>query len=350
MVFIKPGQSRPRSYVYTLPDGARGVGQIEITLTADALNAVSEYNASSNAETNNSSVLTLTSAATAYPDLKVSSLQAPASARGGDSVTLQWTVTNHGPANASQAWSDRIILSRDNAIGNADAIVLATVARVGGLASGASYTASQAVTVPMKLNGTWYLSVITDVLAQVIEPDTRADNTLLPPIPITLVAPYADLQVEVAVGPAQVIEGTPTALSWRVRNLGDSATDVTQWKDAVYLSTNTTLDAGDTLLALVGHSGALAAGASYTVNTSVQAPYGVPGNYYFLIQSDTQNQVYEGAFAGNNVGATLSLTQIKTTPAPDLAVQTVSGPAQAAAGDHVKHGDKVFFLRAVHRD
>ena len=319
-----------------LPDGARGAGQIEITLTADALGAVSELNASGNAETNNSSVLTLTSAATPYPDLKVISLQAPASARGGDSITLQWTVTNTGPADATQSpWSDRILLSQDSIIGNAGDFVLATFAHTGGLASGASYTASQSVTVPMKLNGTWYLSVITDALSQVIEPGTRADNTLLPPVPIALAAPYADLQVEVAVGPAQVIEGTSTALSWRVRNLGDSVTDVTQWKDAVYLSTDTKLDAGDTLLALMNHSGAVGVGESYTVNTSVQAPYGVPGNYYFLIHSDTQNQVYEGAFDGNNIGATLNLTQIKNTPAPDLSVQTVSGPTQAAAGDHV---------------
>ena len=52
------------------------------------------------------------------------------------------------------------------------------------------------------------------------------------------------------VAPAQVIEGTPIALSWRIRNNGDGATDAPQWQDAIYLSTNTTLDAGDLLLGL----------------------------------------------------------------------------------------------------
>ena len=45
--------------------------------------------------------------------------------------------------------------------------------------------------------------------------------------------------------------------------------------------------------------------------------------------------MYEGAFEGNNVGATLNPILIKATPAPDLTAQTVSGPAQAASGEQV---------------
>ena len=67
--------------------------------------------------------------------------------------------------------------------------------------------------------------------------------------------------------------------------------------------------------------------------TTVKAPYGVPGSYYFLIQADTQGQVYENAFEGNNVGSTLTLTQIKATPSPDLEVHAGTTPAQAASGN-----------------
>ena len=217
-------------------------------------------------------------------------------------------------------------------IGDGDDIVLATVAHAGGLAGGATYTATTTVTLPLRLTGTWYVSVVVDTLAQVTEPDTRSNNTLSPPVPMALTSPFADLQVEIAVAPAQVIEGTPAALSWRIRNNGDGATDATQWQDAVYLSTDTTLDGGDLLLGLVAHTGAVAAGDSYTVSMSIQAPIGIPGVYYVLVDADHHNAVYEGAFEGNNAGASIASTEIKPAPSPDLAVQAVGAPANLVAG------------------
>src|SRR5262249_45150103 len=134
------GQSRSRSYLLHLPEGTRGAGQIQVTLTVDTLNAVREVNAAGDAETNNSSVLAFTSAAKPYADLDVTDLQAPASARGGDTSTLQWTITNIGSVDAApQSWSDRLVLSRDTVVGNGDDVVLATVLHSGGLVAGASY-------------------------------------------------------------------------------------------------------------------------------------------------------------------------------------------------------------------
>ena len=156
------------------------------------------------------------------------------------------------------------------------------------------------MTVPLRLTGTWHVSVVTDALGQVAEPDTRANNTFLPPADIALTSPFADLQVEVAVAPAQVIEGTPLALSWRVRNAGDGATDATQWQDAVYLSTDSTLDAGDLLLGARpalrrGRSGRQLHGRELV---DLKAPLGIPGTYYVLIDVDHLSAVYEGAFDG----------------------------------------------------
>ena len=229
------------------------------------------------AETNNGGVVTFASSSTPYADLKATSVQVPASGRGGESATFQWTVSNIGVASAQGPWSDRLVLSPNAVIGDGDDVVLATVAHAGGLAGGATYTATTAVTLPLRLTGTWYVSVVVDALAQVTEPDTRANNTLSPPVSIALTSPFADLQVEIAVAPAQVIEGTPAALSWRIRNNGDGATDATQWQDAVYLSADATLDGGDLLLGLVAHTGVVAAGDSCAVSMSIQAPIGIPG-------------------------------------------------------------------------
>ena len=133
----------------------------------------------------------------------MTSLQAPPSGRGGESSTFQWTVKNAGTVDAQQSWSDRVVLSQNNVIGDGDDVVLATVAHTGGLAAGAIYTGSAAAPVPLRLTGTWYVTVVADALGQVTEPDSRENNTLLPPAAITLTSPFADLQMEVAVAPRQ---------------------------------------------------------------------------------------------------------------------------------------------------
>ncbi|MGD5652433.1 CARDB domain-containing protein, partial [Xanthomonas citri pv. citri] len=50
---IAGGTSRARQYTGKLPDGVRGVGQIQITITTDSNNTVAEFNAAGTAETNN---------------------------------------------------------------------------------------------------------------------------------------------------------------------------------------------------------------------------------------------------------------------------------------------------------
>ena len=216
-----------------LPQGLRGTGRIEVTVTADSANAVPEANAGS--ETNNSAVLTFTSAATPYADLTVTDLQAPATARGGRERHVQLDGDQHrlrgraaavvGPARPQP---------RTPSSATATSIVLATVVHTGGLAPARATPPRRPWRrCRSRLTGTWYVSVVADVLAQVTEPDTRANNTLLPPVPIALTSPFADLQVEVAVAPAQVTEGTPIALSWRIRNAGDGTTARRQWSDAV---------------------------------------------------------------------------------------------------------------------
>ena len=141
---------------------------------------VREDHATAGAEANNSSLITLTSNAVSYPDLAVTAVGAPASARGGDVVTVNWTVLNQGVATGVSQWTDRIVLSADNIIGNADDVVLASVVHNGALAGGDTYTGSQAVTIPQRLQGNYYISVVTDALAQVLEPDTRSNNASQP--------------------------------------------------------------------------------------------------------------------------------------------------------------------------
>ncbi len=318
-----------RSHTFRLPDGLRGAGNVRITITTDqntaGQGALPEYDAAGNAvDNNNSASIDIAAAEKLYADLVVTSFSAPLTGRGGEIALLSWLVTNQGDVATGTGFVDRVILSDDTVIGDADDVVLGSFTRTSALGVGESYTGTLSPTLPLRLDGTYFLAVRTDATVQVLEPDTRADNTTAPRA-ITIAAPHADLRVEIVDAPAEVRGGQAATVAWRVRNAGDAATDVVQWTDSLYLSADDILDAGDTLLAQVQRNGAVAAGGNYTLSASVFPPNGLTGSYRFLVQADATGVVYEAGLDGNNTGASL-VAQLRPAPIADLVVTNVVRP------------------------
>ncbi|MCB1967891.1 MAG: hypothetical protein KDI64_18145, partial [Candidatus Accumulibacter sp.] len=324
-----------RSYTFQLPEGVRGSGRIEVEVRADqnaaGQGSLVEYTAAGGSgEGNNSASMAFTAAARPYADLMVGSLSAPASGRGGETITLGWTVLNQGAIATGGQWSDRVVLSSDAVIGNADDVTLATVGHYGVLTPGDSYQQSRQLVLPERLDGVFHLAVVADIVGEVSEPDTRDNNTATANIQLS--TPHADLRVEVVAAPASARSGEATPVSWRVRNAGDRPTDVTQWKDSIYLSTDATLDAGDTLLAQLLHSGGLGVGESYSSQSNVFLPFGMTGDFRILVDTDAQSQVFESVFENNNVTASLAPVQVLAPVLADLSVSQIVVPAQGAPG------------------
>ena len=98
---LAPGGSVLRSATFRLPDGTNGAGSIRVSVRADALNQIFEFNSAFNAETNNQAELAVVSASTDYPDLVVTNVSGPATGLPGQSVPVVWTVRNLGPAAAA---------------------------------------------------------------------------------------------------------------------------------------------------------------------------------------------------------------------------------------------------------
>lgn len=126
--------------------------------------------------------------------------------------------------------------------------------------------------------------------------------------------------------------GEVITLAWRVLNAGDATTDVAQWKDYVYLSSDAVLDAGDTKLAEATRSGAVAKDGTYTLSANVFAPNNLSGDYYFLVKADAENLVYEAGLDNNNVKRSLHVTSLSPAPVADLQVTTVVTPADGVPG------------------
>src|SRR5262249_48125953 len=333
---IAAGQSHPRSFSFQLPHGTRGAGALTITVTAnrDQNGAASIIEAAdgTDAAANNQASITVQSQAKLYSDLAASNFAVPASGNGGDQVQIGWTVTNLGsvPTGISQ-WGDRIILSADAVFGNDDDIILAEYTHSGALGPQQFYTASQILTLPLRQDSTFYITVRTDAADAVIEPDTLANN-YAPPAQISLAAPYADLAVQAVVGPMTANSGDVINVSWRVANVGTSATDASSWTDRIVLSADTIFEASDIVLGDIVHTGTLAAGGNYVGQASVPTPGGVSGQFNILLVSDVGAQVYEKGLTSNNVGVSINRISIAPTPSADLAVTNIDTASSGVPG------------------
>ncbi|MDB5858608.1 MAG: hypothetical protein JWQ76_2297, partial [Ramlibacter sp.] len=334
---LASGEAQNRVFTFRLPEGLAGAGAIEITVTADqgsnGLGALYETNAGGTAETNNSAAAQATSATRAYADLVAGAVGAPAAAVSGRQLTLTWTVSNQGSVATGSQWNDHLILSRDAILGNADDVVLASVRHTGALNSGQSYAGSSIVTLPVLADGNYWFGVRADASQEVLEPDTRADNTSATTL-VTLAAPITDLSLESVQAPTSIQSGEEMLVSWVVRNAGNASTDSYGWGDKVVISTSATPGVGETVLApAVMHYGVVQKGDTYSAQIRVAVPRELEGSFYVRVYANASNGLAENGGTANNVRAAAAQLQVTLAPAADLRVSDVSAPTQAVPGE-----------------
>ncbi len=293
---LMPGQTYNKQVTVNL--GNVPAGNYYILLVTDAANNVYEGPNNSLFETNNLTVSTPISVTVPGIDLQavVNSVTAPT--YSGQPVNIEWTVTNHGDAETlTNAWVDRIILSRDSVIDATDPVI-GWRNRTGTLAGNASYTVNHTVLMPAGLTGTYRIFVRTDHSNQVVE--NNESNNLSGPLDIELeLAPPADLNVTNITVPGSASPGDFIPLTWAYQNSGNFPA-VGPWRDSVYLSLDPYWDAGDILLGQQPRTGdPLGIGAAGTASRSFQLPPMEDGEYYVIVRLDSQNRVRETNEANN---------------------------------------------------
>lgn len=334
---LAAGASVTRTQTVTLP--ATIEGTFRLIVVTDYGNQVFEGIAgaeNNNATASDNSVLVTLQP---FPNMIVSDIIVPEAAASSQPITVQWDVSNTGTgATGSTNWYDLVYLSLDEVLGNEDDVYLGRSLNPSYLAVGESYRNSLTATLPVGIEGTYYIGVRTDGYDHILEFGNEGDNTRISgPVAVALTPP-ADLQVTNVVSPAQAFSGQRAQVSWTVTNAGQGATLETGWYDRVYLSLDGTLSGDDIDLGYVYHSGRLAAGASYTVNHSVTLPVGVSGDFVMIVQTDTWNNVYEFIFEDNNTGTDIDdtgapdVTRVLLTPPPDLVLELVSVPDPMISG------------------
>ena len=334
---LAAGASYFASASFQLPADLSGSGHIVVVtdFNNDVFEDANEddNSASSNIQVTPSSV-----------DLVVSDVVIPASIIGGDSLSVDWTVLNAGAQSASGSWLDDIYLSTDAFFDSGDTL-LKTLLHEGGLASGASYSSSADVDIPITVpTGQFYILVRTDhptsswlldpYVNRVFEQNAEDNNVTALALSITT-GPTVDLVTSAVSSPSIGYQQGVMTVSWTVTNVGSAATD-DNWLDAVYLSYDQVFDqSSDILLDYFTEIAPIDIGGSYTRTMSVHLKNAPLGPAYIFVVTDATNTIFERTGAAGNVAYNPASISIQPAPPIDLVVGDITIPANGVAGTNV---------------
>ncbi|MBI4685329.1 MAG: SBBP repeat-containing protein [Nitrospirae bacterium] len=254
-----------------------------IIARADADNGVVETN-----ENNNNKAKSIKEG----PDFIVSTITAPATSGAGKTVTVTDTTKNNGGCPTTVDAITRFYLSTNSTWDALDTPIGERT--VGPLAAGdSSGPIGTSVTIPAGTPTSttpYYIIARADANTAVLE-TIETNNNKSKSIKIG-----PDLIVSAITAPLTATAGQSISIKDTTKNSGGGDAEASTTK--LYLSTNTTYNAGDTYL---GERAApsLAGGATSIVSTSVTIPSGISGAYYIIAVSDAGSVVVETSETNN---------------------------------------------------
>jgi subtilase family serine protease len=305
----------------TIPASAT-TGSYYIIAKADADNAVVET-----VETNNNGQITLKIG----PDLVVASASATGTFGPGGSITITDTTKNQGGAGSGTSVT-QFYLSANSVLDAGDTPLGSRA--VPALAAGATSAGSTTVTLPADAGtGTFY------ILSQADSTNTNAETVETNNVIATAIKIGPDLAISALSGSAAAAAGGTVSVNETTKNQGggSAAASTTRY----FLSTNTTLDAGDTPLGSRAVP-PLAPGAASSQTSTLTLPAGLAtGTYYIAAQADADGTVPETvetnnvAFMSVRVGPDLvvSALSVAGTPVPGQPVTITDTTKNSGIGD-----------------
>jgi subtilase family serine protease len=343
---LSAGKSYTRSEQVTLPDNAQGLFQFVVTTEIGSGNGFYDPNQDTKTRVDPDTLeLTLGPKS----DLQVFSVDAPSTGQAGGTIDVSFVVINQGIATTTPGhWTDNVYLSYTQSI-DASAYLLDSLPNGSALDHGQEYKSqAKGLVIPVRFSGPGYVIVQTGPDANEANTD---NNTFAVPITISPLPP-ADLVLGGVGAPDQVYDGSTIQVTYTVTNKGSAATDISDWTDTVWLTTDKTRpnpSKGDVLLGSFPHSGGLDNSdsvfgqvQSYTQTVSVTLPKHIAGQYYLTPWTDSYGQVLQDTFdvninpddphAQNSDNYKARAVTVLLTPPPDLVVTSVVPTAQAVGG------------------
>jgi len=134
---------------------------------------------------------------------------------------------------------------------------------------------------------------------------------------------FPDLIVSNVGAPTTGVPGDVVTINYSVQNTADVFAS-SEWDDIIYLSSDTTLDAGDVLVGTVHHSYGLTGGAAYSVSAPFPIPAAPPGAYHVIVHTDDAGVVTERDESNNSAASAATITIAPTAAATPTATPTSS--------------------------
>lgn len=247
---------------------------------------------------------------------------------------------NQGTQAAKATWYDSIYLSTDDTYDPLDRFVSSSDAGdVSPFAAGATYSRDATITLPSSPAGSYYLLFVTDAFSS--QSETNENNNVRA-LPITLEAADtsspADLEISDVSAPDAAAPGQDFSVSWVVTNVGTADADAS-WIDAVYLSTDATLDtAADTPLGTISidSQSPLPDGRGYIVSMDVFLPGStVPCDYHLFFVTNSAEDQAESTRENNAFDLAFTV-EGTIVPAPRVSSSVVNdGEAQRSMVTHL---------------
>ncbi|MCF6255182.1 MAG: S8 family serine peptidase [Gammaproteobacteria bacterium] len=249
------------------------------------------------------------------PDLTVSALTGTSLIGLQGLLSMNFTIANQGPVNASGRIYYQIVLSDDAVISSEDTVLRSTYFR--NLTANSSRNIVYSTVLPAAIaQGNYYLGVIVDFTGQHAESDEN-NNTRAQPVQV--VNSVQDAMITSLTSSSTTIrKGMGVVLSGTLKNGGTNAMNglVANY----YFSTDNVITADDYLIG--SNSTDLGPGRSVTQIVNSAALYLDSGDYYFGIIVDPDN-IFTETDEGNNV--VVSSTVITISDNRDLTVSALTG-------------------------
>ena len=264
-----------------------------------------------------SSELSLNASLTAdTPDLIINSISAT-SATAGNYLDFTYNIKNQGAGNSGANYTG-FYLSTDTTLDSGDTYL--GFDYVNSLAAGSSSTESASIYLSSGLSlGTYYLFTIADGWGYVSESDETNNGYYQA---ITIAGP--DLIIN-SISATSATAGNYLDFTYNIKNqgAGNSGANYTVF----YLSTDTTLDSGDTYLGY-DYVNSLAAGSSSTESASISLSSSLSvGTYYLFTKADGWGYVSESDETNNVYYQTITVVEASK---PDLIINSISATSATA--------------------
>ncbi|MBP7935837.1 MAG: S8 family serine peptidase [Phycisphaerae bacterium] len=301
---------------------------------ADADDAVAETS-----ETNNTRYRSIK----VGPDLSVSALTVPSTSGAGQTIAISATVKNGSTSSPAGPFFTRLYWSTNSTLEIGDTEIASW--SVDGLGAGESTSFQTALTIPLgTASATYYVIARTDDGDAVLSEVSETNNIRYAPIKIG-----ADLTIPTLAAPSTSGMGQVITVTATVKN-GVTSSPTGPFVTRVYLSTNTTIDAGDSEIGSCSTAD-LQAGQSTPCSLSVAITSDiVAGSYYLIAKADADDAVVSETSESNNtkyasikIGAELTISAM-TNPNSVVAGQAITVTATTKNGATASPAE-AFFTR-----